>query len=284
MPDITTLITGAVEVLRSSGVPHARQDAGLLLAHVLGSDRTFIITNPEEPVSDLTVVQFDEAIQRRAAGEPVQYITGEQEFYKLQFEITPDVLIPRPETELVVEHALRFMPRSESALQICDVGTGSGCILVSLLNERPNAQGVGIDISERAIRVARRNADKHDVLGRLALVVSDCLDAIIQRPIFDLIVSNPPYVAADSISGLQREVRDYEPRAALSPGGDGLSVIHKLLDQTAGVVKSGGHLLIEIGFDQHEKVVRRVDQKVWKLLDVHEDLQGIPRTVVLEKR
>ena len=284
MPSIKTLIATAGEVLRASGVPTARQDAGLLLAYVLGTDRTFIISHPEELVSDRVGANFENAIKRRSAGEPVQYITGKQEFYKLEFEVTPDVLIPRPETEVLVEHALALLPHTESTSRICDLGTGSGCILISLLHERPKAKGVGIDISERAIRVARRNASKHAVLTRLDLVVSDCLDAIAPMPIFDLVLSNPPYVSADLIGGLQREVRDYEPRVALSPGGDGLSIIHKLLAHAAPFLKREGHLLIEIGFDQHEKVVRRVDKKMWKLLDVYKDLQGIPRTVVLEKR
>lgn len=283
MKSIGTLISEASQVLRSSGVPNSRQDAGLLLADILDVERTFIISHPETVVANSAVIQFEEAIRRRAAGEPVQYITGKQEFYKLLFRVTRDVLIPRPETEVLVEQALSFLPISGSSTLICDVGTGSGCILISLLHERRWATGIGIDISERALIVARENADRHQVLGRGAFLVGDCFDAVVQQPVFDLVVSNPPYVAADSLSGLQREVRDYEPQIALSPGGAGLSVIFKLLMQTARVLKTGGHLLIEIGFDQQEVVVREIDSRVWKLLDVHEDLQGIPRTVVLQK-
>jgi release factor glutamine methyltransferase len=280
---IGTLISEASQVLRSSGVPNSRQDAGLLLADILDVERTFIISHPETVVANSAVIQFEEAIKRRAAGEPVQYITGKQEFYKLLFRVTRDVLIPRPETEVLVEQALSFQPISGSSPLICDVGTGSGCILISLLHERRLATGIGIDISERALIVARDNADRHQVLGRGAFLVGDCFDAVVQQPVFDLVVSNPPYVAADSLSGLQREVRDYEPQIALSPGGAGLSVIFKLLMQSARVLKTGGHLLIEIGFDQQEVVVREINSRVWKLLDVLEDLQGIPRTVVLQK-
>ena len=283
MKSIGTLIAEASQVLRCSGVPNSRQDAGLLLADILDVERTFIISHPETVVADSAVIQFEEAIRRRAAGEPVQYITGKQEFYKLLFRVTRDVLIPRPETEVLVEQALSFLPISGSSPLICDVGTGSGCILISLLHERRLATGIGIDISERALIVARDNADRHQVLGRGAFLVGDCFDAVVQQPVFDLVVSNPPYVAADSLSGLQREVRDYEPQIALSPGGAGLSVIFKLLMQSARVLKTGGHLLIEIGFDQQEVVVREINSRVWKLLDVHEDLQGIPRTVVLQK-
>ncbi len=263
----------AAQVLRRAGVPESRREAASLLAHVCGRDRTFLITHAEEKLDE-----------RRARGEPLQYITGHTEFFKLDFEVTPDVLIPRPETELLVETALDLL-NGTSAPFICDVGTGSGCIAISILHERKDACGIGLDISTAALRVARRNAARHAVTERFTLILSDCLQALdAAQTRFDMIVSNPPYVAEDALAGLQREVRDYEPRVALTPGSDGLSVIRRLLSGAPKFLQSGGHLLMEIGFDQHETVGQLIDAQVWELLEIHKDLQGIPRTVALRKK
>jgi release factor glutamine methyltransferase len=195
------------------------------------------------------------------------------------------VLIPRPETELLIETALKLLGQLTEPQLICDVGTGSGCIAITLLHERPVLRAVGLDISLNALHVAERNARRLGVGERFSLIASDCFDALKQTGArFKMIVSNPPYVAEDALPGLQREVRDYEPRAALTPGGDGLSIIRRLLADAPLYLESGGHLLIEIGFDQHEAVTRLLDREVWQLLDIHEDLQGIPRTVALRRK
>jgi release factor glutamine methyltransferase len=274
----------ATQILRRAGVPESRREAASLLAHVLGRDRTFLITHAEEEVSASALSQFRALVVRRSRGEPLQYITGHTEFFKLDFEVTPDVLIPRPETELLVEAALDLLEGVDAPL-VCDVGTGSGCIIISLLHERYEARGAGLDISGAALEVARRNASRHGVDGRLSLMLSDCFEALEDKHTrFDMIVSNPPYVAEDDLEGLQREVRDFEPRVALTPGGDGLSIIRRLLTDAPARLQEGGHLLIEIGFDQHEAIGRLIDSQAWELLDIHPDLQGIPRTVALRKR
>jgi release factor glutamine methyltransferase len=274
----------ATRSLRRSGLPEARREAASLLAHALGRDRTFLITHAEEEVPGETLAAFRSLVKRRAEGEPLQYLKGSAEFFKLDFEVTPDVLIPRPETELLVEFALDLL-RGMDAPHICDVGTGSGCIIISLLHEREEARGVGLDVSLAALAVARRNSVRHGVEPRLSLMPSDCFEALDEKGArFDLIVSNPPYVAEDALAGLQREVRDFEPRLALTPGGDGLKVIRRLLRDAPGFLQPGGHLLMEIGFDQHEVVRQLIDPEIWELLGIHPDLQGIPRTVVLRKR
>jgi release factor glutamine methyltransferase len=274
----------ATQILRRAGVPEARREAATLLAHALKRDRTFLITHAEEEVSAEVLAAFRKMLERRARGEPLQYITGHTEFFKLDFEVTPDVLIPRPETELLVETALDLLGVEDQPL-VCDVGTGSGCIIISILHERERATGVGVDISRPALEVARRNAVRHGVDEHLSLVLSDCLEALDTTPTrFNMIVSNPPYVAEDALEGLQREVRDFEPRAALTPGGDGLRIIRRLLHDAPHLLQTGGHLLIEIGFDQHEAVERLVDSQTWKLLAIHKDLQGIPRTAALRKK
>ena len=267
-------------MLEGAGVPEARRESGSLLSFVLGKDRTFLISHADDAVDDDSLDRLREFVERRAAGEPLQYITGFQDFYGREFRVTPDVLIPRPETELLVEAALEV----SNGEFICDVGTGSGCIAITLLCERPGARTVAVDKSAAALEIAKNNAAKLSVADRAMFVVSDCFDALDRNEHqFDLIVSNPPYVSESALAGLQREVRDHEPLVALSPGSDGLSIIRRLLTDAPGFLKSNGHLLMEIGFDQGEKVRNLIDESAWCLLEVRPDLQCIQRIVVLRK-
>ncbi|HZE69427.1 MAG TPA: peptide chain release factor N(5)-glutamine methyltransferase [Pyrinomonadaceae bacterium] len=279
-------ISWGARILSQAGVPEARREASSILAHVLKSGRTHLISHSDEFIDHEKLEKFKEYLQRRAAGEPLQYITGIQDFFGLEFIVTPAVLIPRPETELLVQVALDLLDREQhGSSMVCDVGTGSGCIVISLLKALPNTRAMAIDISAAAIEVADINAVRHQVRARVSFAVSDCFSALNNStPPFDMIVSNPPYVAAASMPGLQREVRDHEPRVALSPGGDGLSVIRRLLEQSPRYLKAQGHLLFEIGFDQGEAVRELIRGDVWEVLDIHPDLQGIPRIVALQKR
>ncbi|MGH9971233.1 MAG: peptide chain release factor N(5)-glutamine methyltransferase [Pyrinomonadaceae bacterium] len=280
---IAESILEAAQALRISGVPEPRREASSLLQDVIGRDRTFIISHAEDLITAEQLQRFRQFVERRAAGEPLQYITGRQTFYGLDFQVTKDVLIPRPETELLVETALALL-NSNAAPLVCDVGTGSGCIAVALLHENQRASAIGIDLSEAAIRVAQGNATRHSVSDRLGLMVADGLSSLhAEHPRFDLMVSNPPYVAGSALEGLQREVRDHEPRIALLAGPDGLAMIRRLLSESGSFIKTGGHLLIEIGFDQGAAVARLIDRNTWRLLDIQPDLQGIPRIVALEK-
>ena len=280
---IAEILKEAALELDSAGVPEARREAGSLLSFILGKDRTFLISHGEDETDKNSFVRLREFVERRAAGEPLQYITGVQDFYGREFQVTPDVLIPRPETELLVEAALQIV--GDTVPLMCDVGTGSGCIAVTLLCELVNARAVAIDKSPAALEVAKLNARKHSVTERAIFVVSDCFNSLDSRDYeFDLIVSNPPYVAEAALEGLQREVRDHEPLVALSPGGDGLSVIRRLIDDGPAFIKANGHLLMEIGFDQGETVERIVKDSDWSLREIRPDLQGIPRIVVLKKR
>ena len=281
---IAEALREAATRLRLAGLAEPRREAGSLLSHATGRDQAFLITHADDELTAEQLSVFRDTVGRRAAGEPFQYITGRQEFYGLEFEVTPDVLIPRPETELLVEQSLALLRGGEAPL-VCDVGTGSGCVAVALLHERADARGFALDISPAALEVAARNAARHGVEGRLRLLVSDCFEALRglghEGVRFDLVASNPPYVAESDLEGLQREVREHEPRVALTPGGDGLRVIRRLVEEAPAFLKPGGHLLMEIGFNQHEQVAALIDPKVWTLLDIHKDLQGIPRTVAL---
>ncbi|HKG14657.1 MAG TPA: peptide chain release factor N(5)-glutamine methyltransferase, partial [Pyrinomonadaceae bacterium] len=262
---IADALREASEALRASGVAEARREAGSLLSHALNRDRTFLITHADESLTAEQLRSYRSTVGRRAAGEPLQYIKGSQEFYGLDFEVDENVLIPRPETELLVETALGLLKDARSPL-VCDVGTGSGCVAVSLLHARRDARAVALDVSPAALGVAARNAARNGVAGRIDFLVSDCFDALSSGghggARFDLVASNPPYVAEDDLGGLQREVREHEPRVALTPGGDGLSVIRRLVSESPRHLKPGGHLLIEIGFDQHERVAALIDPRV----------------------
>ncbi|HEV2799857.1 MAG TPA: peptide chain release factor N(5)-glutamine methyltransferase [Pyrinomonadaceae bacterium] len=291
--NIAEALREASAALRAAGVVEARLDARVLLSDTLARDHAFLIAHSGDELDAASLALFRERIRRRASGEPLQYITGRQEFYGLDFEVNRAVLIPRPETELLVETALELLRGTEAPL-LCDVGTGSGCIPVALLHERRDARACGLDISPDALAVAARNAARHGVSERLTLHVSDCFDALDATPAtdatgedphrFQLITSNPPYIAESELPGLQREVREHEPRIALTPGGDGLSVIRRLLAEAPRHLAASGHFIFEIGYNQHEQVARLVDENVWTLIRIRPDLQSIPRIVVLRRR
>lgn len=281
---VAALTFEATQILTRAGVRDARREAMSLIEHIIERNRTFVITHPESAVIPADTRKFRQLVELRAAGKPLQYITGHQEFFGLDIEVTPDVLIPRPETELLVETALDLLSDGHTHVSICDVGTGSGCISLAILHERPWLRAVGLDISFNALLVAARNATKHGLRERLALLAADCFAALDPESArFAMIVSNPPYIAEDALAGLDREVRDHEPRVALTGGGDGLRIIRQLLTNSPPFLEAGGHLLMEIGFDQSEIVSQLVDPRVWQLMEIHEDLQGIPRIVALRK-
>ncbi|MFL6254803.1 MAG: peptide chain release factor N(5)-glutamine methyltransferase, partial [Pyrinomonadaceae bacterium] len=250
---IAEALREASTALRVAGLQEPRREAGTLLSHALGRDQAFIITHADEALTEAQLAGFRACVERRGAGEPFQYIAGRQEFYGLEFEVGPAVLIPRPETELLVEEALALLKGTDAPL-LCDVGTGSGCIAVTLLHERRDARGFALDVSPAALAVAARNAVRHGVEERLQLLVSDCFEALRDEEhrelLFDLVASNPPYIAESDLDNLQKEVREHEPRVALTPGGDGLRIIRRLVSEAPEFLKRGGHLLIEIGFDQ----------------------------------
>lgn len=279
---ISHALREAAAVLENAGVPEARRDASSLLEFILAKDRTFLVAHAEDPVSAESLSRFQESVERRAAGEPLQYITGVQDFFGREFRVTRDVLIPRPETELLVEAAIEVS--RDASTFVCDVGTGSGCIAVTLLCEIAKARAVAVDKSPAALEIAKLNARNLSVADRTEFFVSDCFDALNPRDYqFDLVVSNPPYVPADMLPGLQREVKDHEPLVALSPGDDGLSIIRRLINETPDFLKPLGHLMMEIGFDQAEAVTELVKATSWQLLEIRPDLQGIPRIVVLRR-
>jgi release factor glutamine methyltransferase len=275
---ISSALEQAAGKMEAADVADARLQAASLLAFTLNKDRTFLITHPDDELTDIQLRNYQTFIERRAGREPFQHIVGKQEFYGLGFEVTPDVLIPRPETEILVEKAIELL-RSKERPRICEIGTGSGCISIALLHELPTASAVAGDISTAAMAVAKRNAVANGVDERIEFVVSNVFEQIPSER-FDAILSNPPYVPDSDLESLQAEVREYEPKEALVGGSDGLSVICGIVENAPAYLVNGGWLLMEIGFNQAEKVRTLFAPKNWTAFDLLPDLQGIPRIVV----
>jgi release factor glutamine methyltransferase len=249
---------------------------------VVGRDRAWLYAHPEQLLAALEISSYFELIAARAGGTPTQYLTGRQEFWALEFEVTRDVLIPRPETEHVIEVTLaRLGPaRRNAPSQIADIGTGSGCIAVALAKELPGANIWATDISAAALQVAKRNAARHGVEGRMNFVQSDLFANLSEPVLFDIIVSNPPYVARRDAGSLQREVRDHEPSVALFAGEDGLAVYSSLIAQAGERLAPGGLLVLELGAGQFEAVGGMLDPaRGWARVSANEDLARIVRVI-----
>jgi release factor glutamine methyltransferase len=276
---VSESIEWATGTLGAAGVADARRDAVLLLQTVLGRDRAWLIAHSADEIGSDSFERFGSAVRRRAKREPLQYITGRQEFYGIDFAVRPGVLIPRPETELIVENAIGFLaPLTEP--RFCEVGVGSGCISAAILKNVPHAKAVGLEISAAALAVAAENAGRIGVGDRFDLRQSDLFSALDEEK-FDAIVSNPPYVAAAEISGLAPEVRDFEPSVALTDGADGLTVIAAIIESAPRHLRPGGLLLIECGAGQSRRIRELVDPAVWQETAFVCDLQGIERTLRL---
>ena len=273
--NIGEAIRKAAALLSEHSVDEPKREAALLVSLSASKDRTFLIAHPEYELSGVEETRLGDLVRRRANREPFQYIRGIQEFFGLEFEVSPAVLIPRPETEILVEKAIEILSRRRS-LEFLEIGIGSGCITVSILHCVKTAQAIGVDLSQAALDVAQKNAAKHGVANRLNLSISDVYSSIHPRA-FDLIVSNPPYVPAADIEMLQPEVRDFEPHDSLTDGGDGLSIIRRIIDGAPKFLKPNGELLIEIGFGQSKQVADMFDPNIWLVPEFLPDIQGIPR-------
>ena len=294
--DVRSALKKAIARLRAAKIPSDTLAAELLLMHALGRDRTWLYTNPEYPLDPAVAATYFTLVARRAAGEPTQYLTGKQEFWGLEFEVTPAVLIPRPETEHVIEVALECLGERgikinmktgapSPALHVADVGTGSGCLAVALAHELPHAKIVATDISASALEVARRNAAKHSVAGRIQFLQADLLGgALHQSCLFDLIVSNPPYVARNAAGSLPIEVREHEPHFALFGGPTGVEIYAQLIQQSLALLYPGGTLVLELGYDSADAVRKMFHvERRWANISITSDLAGIPRVIAAER-
>jgi release factor glutamine methyltransferase len=312
--DVRSALKLGIAQLRAANISSQTLAAELLLLHATGRSRTSLYSHPEDPLTEIESQNYFSLIERRIAGVPVQHLTGKQEFWGLEFEVTPDVLIPRPETEHVIEvaldrlalrdiHAKQSQNMSGKGLLIADIGTGSGCIAVALAKELPAAKLYALDISPAALAVAQRNATRLGFSNHITFVESDLLAAISvsgaqqrsgsyddrapvtspQSPLFDLIASNPPYIARREAETLAREVRDHEPPIALFGGEEGYEFYAGLIAQSAAHLKPGGIVVLELGHDSLPAVRPLLDTPQWTNVGLANDLAGIPRVMAAER-
>ena len=282
MPAPTTLRdalhNAALQLVATS--PQPQRDAELLLLHTLYIPRTEIFTTPTRPLSAAELAAYTAAITRRAAQEPIQYITNTQEFFGRPFHVTPAVLIPRPETELLIDAALAQLPRTP--IRLADVGTGSGIIAITLALELPLAEIHALDISPAALTIARKNAHTHHA-DHIHFHESDLLAALPPTELFDAILSNPPYVSTEDRETLAPEVRNHEPAAALFAGPTGLTIYQRLIPQAFALLKPNGLLALEIGYNQRDQIAALLTEHNFHPPTFIPDLQQIPRVAVARK-
>jgi len=275
---IATARHALAEMFRQAGIDSADADARLLIAHALGIDRAALMTDGARALSASEVNAIDALAARRLKREPVSRIFGHKEFWTLSLMVTPDVLVPRPETETVVEAALDTpLPMKRKKLRILDIGTGSGALLLALLSELPDATGIGTDISAAALEIARANAERNALAARCTFV--GCNIAAGVQESFDLIVSNPPYIAHGEIATLAPEVRDYDPSVALDGGADGLDGYRAIVAQIRPLLAQGGRLIVELGAGQEPAVRTLFTKTGLNVSGVKEDLAGVPRAL-----
>jgi release factor glutamine methyltransferase len=277
VPQLRDSLTSAVNRLSAANVPSPRMNAELLLMFTLGCDRAYLFAHPEKELSASEQTRYNEALAERERGVPAQYITGHQEFWGMDFIVTPAVLIPRPETEHLVETVLQLVGvgrASSGAARLIDVGTGSGCIAVALAKELPHAEIHATDISSAALEIAHANAARHQLERRVQWHRTDLLQGF-EPDSFDFVISNPPYVGESEEDQVQLEVRKFEPRQAVFAGATGLEAIERLISQARFVLKPGGWLVMEISGTIAERVSQLLSG--WSDVQITNDLQGIPR-------
>ncbi|OGW56055.1 MAG: protein-(glutamine-N5) methyltransferase, release factor-specific [Nitrospirae bacterium RBG_19FT_COMBO_55_12] len=287
-------INKAASTLSARGVSNARLDAEVLLRFILNRDRAWFMTHANEPLDEDKRGLFEKAVARRAKREPLQYIVGKQEFWGLDFIVRPEVLIPRPETELVVETALKITERvrrsteADTPFTIVDLCTGSGCIAVSLAREMRNARFFAIDTSGKALAVARENARKHGVSERIRFLKGDLfqpLEELDFRSQVDIVTANPPYIRSGDLRGLQPEVRDYEPEIALIAGPEGGEIHQKIIEAAPAFLKKHGSLIMEMGEGQAEALIEIMNENgKYAAPEILKDLAGIERVIVAKKK
>ena len=294
---VRALLKQGLTLLRDARVPSYTLATELLLLHVVDRDRNWIYSHPEENLSEATAENFLRLIARRAAGEPTQHLTGRQEFWGLQFRVSPDVLIPRPETEHLMEVALDRLAVRElrvgrpprltgENIAIVDVGTGSGCIAIALAKELPGAVIFATDISPAALKMARDNAANLGFAERIEFIESNLFEKLARQDrllMFDLVVSNPPYVSRGAANSLSIEVREHEPAVALYGGEEGYEFYRQLIYQAEQHLNPGGLLVIELGYDSLPAVEPLLDSVRWANVGLTNDLAGIPRVLSAER-
>ena len=278
--NINSAIISGSKILRNKFIPSYHLDSEILMAKTIKKDRNYILLNSDNVLKKNDLNLFFRLIEQRSLGSPVAYLTNKKFFWNSEFFVTNDTLIPRPDSELIIENVFN-LTKQKNKLNILDIGIGSGCILLSILKERKNFYGTGIDISKKCINICKINAVKLKVSSRLKLYKSDVDKFNLGK--YDLIVSNPPYIKTCKLKYLERDVAEFEPRLALDGGLDGLSEIRKVIKKTSELIKKNGKFILEIGFDQKNKVIELLNREGFYINSIQKDLANNDRCIVSTK-
>ena len=278
--NINLAINEGSKILKSKFIPNPLLDSEILMAKTIKKDRNYILLNSNKPLNKDDLDNFLTLIKKRSLGKPVAYLTNKKFFWNSEFFITRDILIPRPDTELVIENALS-LTKQKNKIHILEIGVGSGCIILSILKERKNIYGTGIDLSKKCLNITKINAINLKVCSRLKLYKSDVDKFNLGK--YDLIVSNPPYIKECKLKYLDRDVAKFEPRQALNGGLDGLSEIRKVIKKSSELIKKRGKFILEIGFDQKNNVVNLLKKEGFYINSILKDLAENDRCIISTK-
>ena len=278
--NIQSAIIEGANILKNKSINSAKLDSEILLASVIDKDRKYLILNNDQNIKEKNLIHFQKLINKRSFREPIAYLTNKKHFWNYKFFVTKDTLIPRPDTELIVEQILK-LTKSKTKMKILDIGVGSGCILLTILKERKNFYGVGVDISKKCLNISKINAKNLEVSSRVKFFKSDVDKFDLGK--YDLIVSNPPYIKKLSLKYLEKDVVNFEPKLALDGGLDGLSEIRKVITKSSELIKKNGKFILEIGFDQKNKVINLLKDKGFYINSISKDLAKNDRCIVSTK-
>jgi len=278
--NIENILNQGISILKKNKIPNPHLDSRILLSESINKDIKHIILNSKEILNNKQLENFNSYIERRKKGEPIAYLINKKEFWKDEFYVNKDVLIPRPDTELIIEQVLKIYSK-QSQLQILDIGTGSGCILLSILKEIPNSYGVGIDISKKSIKISKFNANKLHLTDRTKFIHSSVDNFKIGK--YDLVVSNPPYIKLLNLKYLEKNVINFEPKLALSGGFDGFSKIRKVISKASTLIKKNGKFVLEISFNQKNKVKKILEEEGFYVNKAIKDYGNNDRCIVSTK-
>jgi release factor glutamine methyltransferase len=278
--NIENILNQGISILKKNKIQNPYLDCEILLSHSINRDKKHIILNSKETLNNKQVDSFNYFIERRKKGEPIAYLINKKEFWKNEFYVNRDVLIPRPDTEMIIEQVLKIYSKT-SQLQVLDIGTGSGCILLSIIKERPNFYGTGIDISKKSINVSKINAKELNLTNRVKFHHSSVDNFNIGK--YDLVVSNPPYIELLNLKYLEKDVINFEPKLALSGGYDGFSKIRKVISKASVLIKKNGKFILEIGFNQKNKVKRILNKEGFYVNKAIKDYGNNDRCIISTK-
>jgi len=278
--NIENILSEGINILQKNKIANPQLDSEILLSNSIKRDKKHIILNPKENLNSDQLVKFKSLIERRKKGEPIAYLINKKEFWKDEFFVNKDVLIPRPDSELIIEQVLKIYSK-DMQLQVLDIGTGSGCILLSILKERSNFYGTGIDISKKSINVSKFNAKQLNLTNRVKFFYSSVDN--FNNGKYDIVVSNPPYIKQSSLKYLEKDVVNFEPKLALSGGFDGFSKIRKVINKASILIKKNGKLILEIGFNQKDKVIKILKEEGFYVNKAIKDYGNNDRCIISTK-